>query len=258
MAEFAHALSWMIISPIAVLTDILAIIIIAHYYPFFHGTDVMLTSLLSAMALNALLVLPVPSFLGLKEMSWNPSLCLGYVWCLITFRLAQILSLCGMSIHWSAMLKVSAEKKNYFSTKFLKLGTILIWIISAVVGSVPLMGAVNKEFNDSHQCHFLASNLGFGFAIFFIVCIVAAMFVATVCSFDATFLIKHMKHVAEVKYQAGRFHVPDKSAGVPTQGTCSVSEKYHRLNFAWDLSCFVFLVTLLSFLGNHFPYAVRL
>ena len=256
MAEFAHALSWMIISPIAVITDVLAIVIIAHYYPFFHGTDVMLTSLLSAMALNAFIVLPIPSFLGLKGMAWNRSLCLGYVWCFITFRLVQLMSLCGMSIHWSAILKVSAERKNYFSTKYLKLGTVLIWIISAIVGSLPLLGAANADFNTSDQCKFLPFSLGIGFAVFFLVCIVASMFVSVICAFDATFLIRQMKRVAEVKYQAGRFHVPERSADVPTQGICSVSERYQRLNFAWDLSCFVLLVIVLCFLGNHFPYAV--
>ena len=256
MVDYAHALSWMIVSPIAMLTDILAIVIIAHYYPFFHGTDVMMTSLLCAMTANAALVLPIPAFMELKGMPWNPSLCIGYVWCFITFRLAQIMSLIGISIHWSAMLKVSAERKNYFSTKTLKICTVFIWILSAVVGLLPLIGAVNEDFNKSNQCKFLGFNLGAGFAIFFLVFIVACMFVSVICAFDATILIKHMKRVAKVKYQTGRFHLPEKRDAVPTQGTCSISEKYNRLKFAWDLSRFVLFLVLLSFLGNHFPYAV--
>ena len=256
MVDYAHALSWMIISPVAVLTDILAIITIAHYYPFFHGTDVMLTSLLSAMTANAVLVLPIPAFLELKGMPWNPSLCIGYTWCFITFRLAQIMSLTGMSVHWSAMLKVSAEKRNYFSTKSLKICTVFIWVVSSIIGLLPLIGAVNEDFNTSKQCRFLAFNLGVGFAIFFLVFIVACMIVSLICAFDATLLLRQMKQIAKVKYQTGRFYVPDQKAGVPAQGSCSLSERCQRLKFAWDLSRFVLCLVLLTFLGNHFPYTV--
>ena len=256
MIDFGIAITWMIISPLAFVTDVFAIVVIAHYFPFFHGTDVTLISILTAMAGNAVFVLPIPAFLELSGRSWNPSLCIGYLWCVFTFRLSQILSLMVISIHWSTLLKMSAQKKKYFSTKFLKITIVFIWICSAIFGILPLIGVADDEFNEKGTCKFLAFNVGGGYGLFFLIIIFTAMFVSILCASDAMILIKHMKVVAKTKYQAGRFHIPDRRSELPLHGNSSLAERYHRLQFAWDLSKFSLVFVILSFTVNNFPYAV--
>lgn len=256
MYSFGIGLSWMIISPVALVTDILAIIVIAHYFPFFHGTDITLISIFIAMAGNAFLVLPIPAYLLIRGHQWTSNLCIGYSWCVLTLRLAQLLSLMVISIHWSTLLKMSAQKKKYFSTKFLKVTVVFIWICSAIFGLLPLIGVASDEFDKNNKCKFLAFGIGTGYSLFFLIIIMVSMFVSVLCASDAMILIKHMKSVAKTKYQAGRFHIPDRRADLPIQGNSSLAERYHRLQFACDLSRFVLIFVILSFAGNHMLYGV--
>lgn len=257
MIDFGIAVSWMIISPVALVTDIIAIVIVSHYFPFFHGTDVTLISILIAMAGNAILVLPIPAYLEIKDDKWTSNLCIGYAWCVLTFRMAQILSLMVMSIHWSTLLKMSAQKKKYFSTKFLKITIVFIWICSVIFGLLPLIGIVGSEFNqEATSCQFLAFNIGAGYGFYFLIIIFTAMFVSVLCASDAMILIGHMKVIAKTKYQTGRFHIPDRRADIPMHENSSLAERHHRLQFAWDLSKFALVFVLLAFSINQLPYAV--
>ncbi|KAK3602736.1 hypothetical protein CHS0354_017182 [Potamilus streckersoni] len=169
--------------------------------------------------------------------------------------MAQILCLVTMCVHWSAVLKISAEKKKFISAKVLKIVVVFVWIVSSVVGLFPTIGVTSDPFQKD-MCTFLTFDLGMGFTIFFIVLIFATVLTSAICVIDATVLLKYMKQVAEIKYQAGRFYLPDKRTSVPSSGTCTILERYHRLNFAWDLSKFILVFTILSFFMNHVPYAV--
>jgi len=57
----AHAVIYFVISPLALLADILAIFVIAHYFPYYHGTGVALISVISAMVGNTIVALPIPT-----------------------------------------------------------------------------------------------------------------------------------------------------------------------------------------------------
>ncbi|KAL4220939.1 hypothetical protein ACF0H5_019205 [Mactra antiquata] len=208
------------------------------------------------MAGNAILVLPIPAYLQIRDQQWTSSLCIGYSWCVLTFRLAQLLSLMVISIHWSTLLKMSAQKKKYFSTKFLKVTIVFIWICSAIFGLLPLIGVASDDFYENNKCKFLAFGIGTGYGLFFLIIIMISTFVSILCASDAMVLIKHMKAVAKTKYQAGRFHIPDRRADLPIQGNSSLAERYHRLQFAWDLSRFVLIFVVLSFAGNQVLYGV--
>ena len=258
MVDYGVAISLIVLSVFALFTDILAIIVIAHYFPFFHGTDVTLMSLMFAMAGNAIVVLPIPAFIEVLGKQWTSGLCTGYVWGFLTFRLSQMLSLAILTIHWSTLLKMSAERKSYFSTKLLKISIVFVWISSVLFGCLPLLGVADRSYNKDQTCKFLSFNLGTGFGLFFIIANIACMIVSIICATDATFLIKHMKRIAKTKYNTSRFHIPDSRADIPGQVINYVTERYHRLNFAWDLSRFVLVFVLIAFLLNHLPYTVSL
>lgn len=256
MSSHGYAISWFTLSPVAVVTDVLAIVVITHYFPFFHGTDVTMISLLVSMAGNAMFVLTIPAYLDLNDKPWNPNLCLGYLWCVLTIRLAQMLSIMVLSVHWSTLLKLSAQNKRYVSTKYLKFTVAFVWVFSAIFGILPVIGAANSDFNSGNTCKFMAFNLGQGYALFFLIFGAVAIFVSILCCCDSMLLIKHIKSIAGTKYRPDRFHLPDKRADMPLHAGTSMTEKYHRLQFAWDLSKFALIFVLLVIAINHFPYLV--
>ena len=258
MSDYDYAISWFVISPLAVVTDGLAILVITHYFPFFHGTDVTLISLFVAMAGNAMLVLTIPAYLKITGNVWSSNLCYGYVWCVLTVRVSQMLSLMVLSIHWSTLLKLSAQKKRYVSTKYLKFTVAFVWVVSAIFGILPILGAANNDFNATNNCKFLAFNLGTGYALFFLIFNTVSMFVSVLCCCDSMMLIRHIKTIAGSKYQTGRFQLPDRRADLPMHAGSSMAERYHRLQFAWDLSKFAMIFVFLTVGINHFPFTVRI
>ena len=257
MLESAHAVIYFVISPLALLADILAIFVIAHYFPYYHGTDVALISVISAMVGNAIVTLPIPAYLGLRELSWTPYLCSGFTWAVLTFKLAQLLSLMVMSIHWSTLLKLSAHKKRYVSTKYLKLTIFFVWMSSAIFGILPVIGAADVNFNTHGQCHFLGLSLGTGFCLFFIIMILLAVTVSLICCADAMILIRHMENVAHNKSQVnGRFRLQTDTPEVTLHSGSGVSDIQQRLRFAWDLSRFTTVFIAMAFTIDHLPYTV--
>lgn len=256
MSEYGYAISWFTLSPLAVVTDVLGIIVITHYFPFFHGTDVTLISLMVSMAGNAMFVLTIPAYLEINGKQWTPSLCYGFVWCVLTIRVAQLLSLMVLSIHWSTLLKLSAQNKRYVSTKYLKFTVAFVWVFSAIFGILPILGVASADFNSLNSCKFLAFNLGIGYALFFLIFNTVALFVSILCCCDSMMLIKHVKNIAGSKYQTGRFQLPDRRSDIPIHAGSSMAERYHRLQFAWDLSKFAMVFVLFASTINHLPCTV--
>ncbi|WAR13824.1 GP153-like protein [Mya arenaria] len=257
MLESGHGVTWLVVSPLAVVTDVLAIIVISHYFPYFHGTDVALISVVSAMIGNVVLTLPIPAYLGVRTLQWSPYVCDGFTWGVITFRIAQVLSLLVMSIHWSTLLKLSAQKKRYVSTKYLKFTVFFVWMSAAIFGILPLIGAVDDTYNNNGNCHFLPFSLGTGYCMLFIVLILLAMLVSLICCIDAMVLIKHMAAIADQKYQEpGRFRLPTDKPEVTLHGGSGVSDRQQRLQFAWDLSKFSTIFIALAFAMDHLPFTV--
>ncbi|KAH3827302.1 uncharacterized protein LOC127881163 isoform X1 [Dreissena polymorpha] len=254
--DSGHAVSWIILSPLAIVTDVLAIVVITHYFPFYHGTDVTLISVLTAMLGNAMFVVPVPAVRTLLGTPWSPALCQMYTWCALTFRAAQVSSLLVMSINWSTLLKLSAQKKRYVSTKYLKVTVVFVWLSAAVFGLLPVIGVVQNDFYSYDTCKFLGFNLGLGFSLFFIVYIPLVLIVTLISSCDAVWLIKHMKKIVEVRDQAERGILPMRNGSMPLHVGGSQTGRRQRLKFAWELSHFSLIFTILSFLVNQIPYAM--
>ncbi|XP_063409386.1 uncharacterized protein LOC134692784 [Mytilus trossulus] len=254
MTSNGFGLSWIILSPIAVLTDVAAIAIVCHYKPFYHGSDVMVISLIVAMTMNALLIVPIPACTELGYFDWNAYLCKFYVWAFVTFRVVQMLSLSAICFHWSTIFKASCNNQNKGLTYRIKIISVIIWILSTIIGLLPIIGAVPDEFFGAGSCRFLSSDIGIGFTVFIFIFVVTCMCIAIISICDVTFLTKCMKSTAHIKYGAGRFYLPNKRSDIP--GTYSTQEKFNQLNFTWDLCRFFCIVISFCFIGNHLPFVI--
>ena len=258
MISNATVLSWIVLSPFAILTDVAAICFVCHYKPFYHGSDIMIISLLVAMAMNALLVVPIPAFTEFGYFHWNSVLCKFYVWTFVTFRIAQMLTLSAICFHWSAIFKASSNNQNKGLTYRIKFVSVIIWILSSIIGLIPIIGAVPDEFFGEDSCMFLTSDMGIGFTIFIFIFVITCMFLAIISICDVTFLTKCMKKTASVRYGAGRFYIPKKRSDVPGNGSYNAQEKFNQLNFTWDLCRLFCIVIFFCFIGNHLPFAVSI
>ncbi|XP_041377681.1 uncharacterized protein LOC121390039 isoform X2 [Gigantopelta aegis] len=264
MTDFGQTVAWLVLSPIAFITSVLAIVIVAHYKPFFHAIDIALLSLFATMALNSAILLPVPAVVYLRQATWDSHLCNFYVWATITFRVAELLGLMYMSFHWIAVLRCPPDKKWYGSTKVTKFVLLGIWFLAILAGILPSIGAGNDSLADKeNHCRFLPYDLGDGFAMFFLLLTLFAMCMCFICSLDTMMLLRHMKRVAVVKYHAGRFCLPPtslSSSSSSSVATPSVNQtahsKYNELTFSADLCRLLICVITISACVNHFPYII--
>jgi hypothetical protein len=56
---------WLVLSPLALITNVIAVVVVCHYRRQFHGTDVALVSLFVTMGTEALLAVPIPAALDI-------------------------------------------------------------------------------------------------------------------------------------------------------------------------------------------------
>lgn len=250
----AGPLPWLVLAPLAVLTDLLTVVFVCHYRRQFHGTDVVFISILVCMVLNALVVPLVPALLDITHSEWNENLCHFFVWSALTLRLVHVSSLAMLSFHWSKILRTSSRRIKISTTTLVKIMTPVFWGVCTIIGLLPIIGAVPDRFKSNKDCLFLLSDLGLGFVIFMIVYVLTMICISLVCSFDSLALIHYAKKIAFIKYGAGRFYLPRKNDGLSENYT--VHERYGQLNFAADLCRLVTIVTCFSVVANHLPYVV--
>ncbi|XP_060071296.1 uncharacterized protein LOC132551202 [Ylistrum balloti] len=256
MSKFVTNVLWLVLSPLAGIIGIITAVVILHYTPFHHGSDILFLSYAVAMSINGLLLPAVPAIVEMTGNKWPDSLCQFYVWAFISLRVSQVLTTLCLSVLWSAIMKYSAKGKRIRFTSIIKGVVPTVWGLSAVLGLLPIIGAVPQSFHSDGKCYFLSSDLGEGMAVVIGVLVFACVVFSIICVCDATVLLKYVRRVALVKYGAGRFYLPKKRSGVPGAGTYTIHERYHQLTFAWDVCRLVLVWILCSGLVSHIPYAV--
>ncbi|XP_033763860.1 uncharacterized protein LOC117345036 isoform X2 [Pecten maximus] len=256
MSEFVTNVLWLVLSPLAGITGVITAIVISHYTPFHHGSDILFFSYVITMSINGLLLPAIPALVQITGNTWPDGLCQFYVWASICFRVLQVLTMLSLSVLWSAILKYSTKGKRIRFTTIVKGVVPTVWAISAVLGLLPIIGAVPQTFHSEGKCYFLSSDLGQGMGVVMGVLVFSCVVFSVICVCDATILLKYVRRVALVKYGAGRFYLPQKRSSVPGAGTYTIHERYHQLTFAWDVCRLVLAWVLSSGLVSHIPYAV--
>ncbi|XP_050411671.1 uncharacterized protein LOC126826700 [Patella vulgata] len=254
MPSVAQLIIWIVLSPIALITCIACIVIIAHYKPYYHGTDISLFSIFIAMSLRVVIVILLPSIMELANLGWTLHLCNFYVWAFIALHIAELLSFVTASIHWMSIPRSSTKKKIYNSSKYVKIVISLVWFFAIVIGIVPVI-EWSENFQGFGECRFLPYNLGTGFSVFFIIINVFSFTMSLICTCDTMVLFSSMKRVATNKYQAGRFYLPS-SASVAKTASQTVHAKYNELNFSSDLCRLVVILIICAFTIIHIPFTV--
>ncbi|XP_071110260.1 uncharacterized protein [Haliotis cracherodii] len=255
MVEYGVAIAWMVLSPVALLTCVAAVVVIAHYRPFFHGTDLCLMSLLACLMANVILLIPIPGVMTLRGIPWSQPLCYCYIWLSVTVRVAEILSVLCMCVHWMTMLRLPSGKQVYGSTKAVKVYVAIMWLLAALIGIMPIIGATEDGYSTKGTCFFLPHDLGVSFALFFIILILCSIVLCLICTSDTVVLLRYMRRVAVVKYQAGRFYLPSTSAVAKT-GSQTVHARYNELTFSSDLCRLVLAVVIATAAINHIPFTL--
>ncbi|XP_059175643.1 uncharacterized protein LOC131955513 [Physella acuta] len=249
------AIAWIVLCPIAFLTNVIILLVVQHYRPLLHSCDVAFTSLLVTMAANAMLLLPVQSVTELASIPWGVELCTFYVWLSLTLRASHLLVLLVLNVYWVASLRVTVKGHMFTSSKHVKFLVTICWIIAVIIGIIPATGGIKIfQFYDSETCKFLPTDVSLGFGVVFIIMALVSFVMGIISSADSRQLFKHMHQVALRKYNAGRFHLPTVSGNVQTSSP--VHAKYSELNVARELCSLVFYVTLMSSCLNSIPLFV--
>ncbi|KAL8571155.1 hypothetical protein ACOMHN_010616 [Nucella lapillus] len=231
MTQLGISIAWLVLSPLALLTNIVAIVVVCHYQGQFHGTDVAFLSLFVTMMMEAVAVVPVPAVLGVLEEDWKWSeLCSGYVWLVLCVRMSDLLVTLIVNVHWMCILRFTSGQEVYSSSTTVKIFVIIAWVAAAVTGVVPVVGysfyayfhevtskeLVAGEGNSAarlvtvvtRECHFLPEGLGTSFVLFFILLTLAILTLSLVASLDTLTVFHYMRKTAVHKYKAGRFYLP--------------------------------------------------
>lgn len=259
MESFGNAVALLVVSPVAIVTNVVAIVAIVHYRSFFHGTDVVILSLLINFILKAFFLAPIPALLLLVDSwQWSFFLCGFYVWAGLCFRMCELLCLLCMSVHWMSLLRMESGKQIYTSTRVVRVVVIVSWFLAAVFGSLPILGARASDYFLRGVCYFLPFDLDFGYALFLAILSVFCVTMSLICTVDTVLLLKQMKKVAVVKYQAGRFYVPNSESAevAKTSSPGSVHARYNELNFSEDLCKLVVFFIVATAVMNHLPFTV--
>ncbi|XP_070207074.1 uncharacterized protein [Littorina saxatilis] len=258
MTQFGSAVGWLVLSPIAFITNIIAVVVVCHYHSQFHGTDVAFISLFVSMATHSLLVLPIPAGLAIHDEGWLFSeLCSFYVCLVLCVRMSQLLVTVIMNIHWMCILRFTSGQEVYSSATVIKVLVVIAWFASAVTGMVPVLGssfytyyeetsrrkAVTIGGSGSNggatnatvqyyytavvrgECKFLPHGIGVSFILFFILATLTILVISVVASADTLAVFRYMRRTAVDKYQAGRFYLPSSSVTVSS----SANEKTARI-----------------------------
>ncbi|XP_055864705.1 uncharacterized protein LOC106079323 isoform X2 [Biomphalaria glabrata] len=253
MPTYAVALSWIVLSPVAFLSNILAIIFVLHYRPLFHSCDVALVSLLVAMATDAVFLFPVQAVVELGEFLWSQELCTFYVWLFVTLRALTLLVILMINVYWMASLRVTLKGQLFTSSKSAKFCVCICWLASVLLGIIPATGGVVMfQYYEDGVCKFLPANISFGFALVFTILPLLSFIMGLISSIDSMQLFRQIRSIILARYNAGRFRLPNSTSGSDR----SAHAKYNELNVSTDLCRLVIALTLVSSALNGLPLMV--
>ncbi|KAH9514152.1 hypothetical protein Btru_030429 [Bulinus truncatus] len=257
MPTFEVALSWIVLSPVAFFQNLFAIVVVLHYMPLFHSCDVAIISLLVTMATNAFLLFPIPAVLELGDFSWGQDLCTFYVWLSLTLRTSCHLVLLVANVYWMASMRMTVKGQLFMSSKSTKLCVILAWLASIVLGIIPATGGVVMfQYYDASEgsCNFLPANIGFGFALIFIIVPMLSFIMGLLSSVDSLLLFRQIRSRVMARFNAGRFQLPRLTPG--PEHRAAVHARYSELNVSTDLCRLVVIFTSVSSALNGLPLVV--
>ena len=254
MSDEGLHISWLVIAPMCLLTDILAVTVICHFRSQLHGSDVTILSLIISMAANASLIVPLPAILGVIGQVWTITLCKFYVWAFLTFRMVQLQNVVILTFQWMSILKTSSQKTESTSTFYVKMSVPLTWVASGIVGLLPVIGEFPKNYSNGGDCNFLPFDISTGFAVFIIIFSLACIAFTFFFAIDSVCILRYVKEVAVTKYGVSRFYFPKKDLEVA--GGYTIHERYSQLNFACDMCHLVIAFIIASFCINHIPFTV--
>ena len=256
MLSVDTAIVWMVLSPLAFLTNFFSIVFVLHYNPLFHSIDVALISLLVTMAFNSWLLLPIAAVMRLGNFEWTEDMCTFYVWLNITLRSAHLLVLLVFNVYWMASLRMSKRDKLFTSSKGVKASVFASWFTAIIAGLVPVTGGT-KIFNFfsswPSECKFLPYNVDVGFVVWFVVLSLVSVILGITSSADTLMLLRSVKAVSASRR---RIHPPRPST-VAESSAADLHAQFNELDGCTELCMLVLCFTIASSLLNGLPLMVR-
>ena len=261
------SIAWLCLCPLALLTDLLALLVIFHFRPLLHSVDVALASLVVTMATNVVLLLPVPALIRLAgELRWTKDACTFYNWLASTLRASNILVLMLLNVYWVTALRTFTEpkpqayspKKIFSSSKLMKLAVVIAWVISIIIGLVPVAGETRVfDYYQSdfygRSCWFLPYNTDIGFSLFFVTLTLASIFIGVISAGDTLLLFRQMRKYAVTKISSAR---RDDLPGVAGSDSRGGHPEHSELSVASELCLLGLCFTLCSAAINALPLVV--
>ncbi|BFZ23426.1 hypothetical protein BsWGS_26465 [Bradybaena similaris] len=255
MPQFGVALAWMVVSPLAVITDIISIIVLLHYKPCFHSCDVALISIFVTMATSSALLIPVPAVIRLGGVSWTRHLCLFYTWLAIALRTSHLLVLLVLNVYWVASLRMSPTGRMFMSAKPMKASVGACWLV-AVLAGLPTVAGSTELFPvfQNDVCHFLPANVHVGYAIFFILLSLVSVIMGFISTLDTLLVLRSMREAATSRCREAGILAPTFSGAAG--GRSEAHGKYNELCFSTELCRLVMCFSLMSAAMDAFPLLV--
>ncbi|GAB1607909.1 hypothetical protein Ahia01_001074800 [Argonauta hians] len=250
-----QALSWVVLCPIAIVTNCFGAIIISHYRSSYIGTDMVLITLLLAMAANAGVLLLVPAVYVMLNIAWTVKFCFFYIWIFGFLRAVGLIGLFVLSFHWSHVSKLTPLNRIQAPRFPIKSSILVTVIISVIVGILPLARIFMRPdpFASALPCKFLSYDADPTLAIFAIIMILVVFFAIIICLIDSGLLLHSYKSMFLLKYKSGGYYDTERARAMWSR-TGIVSDTYSEIQNTFDLWRVVLLQFLLSTLINHIPY----
>ncbi|GFR90912.1 hypothetical protein ElyMa_002579500 [Elysia marginata] len=265
------SVAWLCLCPVALATDLLAFAVVFHFRPIQHSVDVALASLFVTMATDVFLLLPFPAIIRLaNDLRWTKDACTCYNWLASTLRASSILALLLLNLYWVAALRTSADPsvnsvrpgRIFSSAKLMKMAVSISWVVSIIIGMVPVAGETRVfDYYESdpygRSCWFLPHSTDIGFSLFFIILVLACLFISLISAADTLLLFRHMRHYAVTKFSTGRrVSIPGHVTGVDQSDSPIGHPQHSELSVSRELCRLGFCITLCSSMLNALPFVV--
>ncbi|CAG5125905.1 unnamed protein product, partial [Candidula unifasciata] len=244
MPRFMVAVAWMILSPLAVITDTIGVVVCLHYRPSFHSCDVAFISIFVTMAASSAILFPVPAIIKLGDLSWNKNLCLFYTWLAIALRTSHLLVLLVLNVYWVASLRMSTKGRMFQSTTPMKATIGACWIVSLLVGLPPV----------NEVCSFLPADVHVGYAVFFIILSLVSVIMGFISTLDTLLLLRSIRDAVASRHRTAGIQAPTFSGAVDGRSQAHVEHK--ELNVSIELCSLIMYFSVGSAAMNALPLLV--
>ena len=211
----ASAIGWIIFSPLALLTNLVAVLVVCHYHHHFHFVDATFISVFVTTIVEVLLIVPVATFFafqndGFETKSHSPVLCRAYIGLFMTLYVSRLLITLEMNLYWMWVQRCHPTRQVCLTITGKRFLIACAWIVAILIGITSVSARLFSNFNedttgpkiakfhtrrDQRICTILQEYTTNAFNVVHVVTTMVIVFISLLSSVDSLIVMRSMKRL---------------------------------------------------------------